>query len=269
MTNLLQDVAFGFRVLIRNPAVTLIAALSLAFGIAANTTIFSLINATLLGSLPYPDPDGIVMLWNYPLQRRDARGSVAAQNYLTWKKESTSFQALGAAYSLSRNLGAEQGAPAERLNGLLATAELFQVLRVEPLLGRVYSESEDQIGAPAPVMLLSYRFWQRYFDGDRDVLGKPLRLDGVETSIIGVMPERFTFLDDNVDFFAPPGLTPIQIQSAAAFLAVAARLRAGVTIKQAQGEMDGIARQLATSDPLRNKRSRASSWPRRPWARAG
>src|SRR5688572_19386374 len=116
MTNLLQDVAFGFRVLIKNPAVTLIAALSLAFGIAANTTIFSLINATLLGSLPYPDPDEVVMLWNYPLQRPDARNSIAAQNYLTWKKQSSSFQAIGAVYSLARNLGAEQGAPAERLN---------------------------------------------------------------------------------------------------------------------------------------------------------
>src|SRR6185295_7367852 len=118
MTNLVQDIAFGFRVLIKNPAVTVIAVLSLALGIAANTTIFSLINATLLRSLPYPEPDRVVMLWTVPLQRPENRNSVAAQNYLTWKKESKSFEAMGTVWELTRNLGADQSAPAERLQGM-------------------------------------------------------------------------------------------------------------------------------------------------------
>jgi putative ABC transport system permease protein len=115
MTSFFQDVVFGFRVLIKNPAVTVIAVVSLALGIAANTTVFSLIDATLLGSLPFPEPERIVMLWNYPLQRPEARGSVGAQNYFTWKSESRSFDAMGAVYFYTRNLGADQGNPAERV----------------------------------------------------------------------------------------------------------------------------------------------------------
>jgi putative ABC transport system permease protein len=139
------------------------------------------------------------------------------------------------------------------LQGELVSPDLFNVLRVEPLMGRVYTEAEDQINNPAPVAVLGYRFWQRRFGGSPDVLGKTVRMDGVDTTIIGVMPERFTFLDDGVDFFAPIGITPVQIQSSATFLTVAARLKPGVPMQQAQSEMNGIASQIAISDPARNK----------------
>jgi putative ABC transport system permease protein len=253
MAILWQDIVYGFRMLIKNPAVTFIAVLSLALGIAANTTIFSLINATLLGSLPFPDPERIVILWTVPRDRPQARNSVAGQNYVAWKSQSQSFEAVGAMFENVRNLGAENGAPAERVAGQFLTPSFFKVLGVQPLMGRLFSEAEDKFGDAAPVALLSHQFWQRRFGGAPDILGKTLRLDGVETTIIGVMPPGFSFFDDNIDFWGPSAITPTQMQSTAAFLVIGARLKPGMSIRQAQTEMEGIAKQLAVSDPDRNK----------------
>src|SRR5262245_40885420 len=189
MTNFRQDLLFGTRMLLARPGFTIAAVLSLALGIGANTTIFSLINSSLLAGLPYREPERLVALWTSRVDRPSLRSSATATNYLAWKEQARSFDAVGASFGFPSNLGtSEDGTPAERIQGTRFTASMWDVLDVEPILGRVFTPDEDRNGAPAPVVVLSYTFWQRRFAGDRQIVGKTLRLDGVETDIIGVMP---------------------------------------------------------------------------------
>jgi putative ABC transport system permease protein len=254
MTTFWQDLVFGARMLLARPGFTLVAVLSLALGIGANTTIFSLINASLLADLPYRDPDRLVALWTSFLDRPDARGGVTGANYLAWKEQSRSFDTVGASFGFSMNLGSsEDGAPAERIEGMRFTASMWNVLGVQPIRGRVFTADEDRNGSPAPVAVLSYNFWQRRFAGDPQIVGKTMPLDGVQTDIIGVMPDGFDFASTETDIWAPAGFTPQQLTSAASFLQVTGRLRAGVTIEQAQTEMTALSKGLAAEFPERNK----------------
>jgi putative ABC transport system permease protein len=242
-----QDLLYGFRMLLKKPGFTIVAALSLGLGIGANATIFSIINATLLSDLPYPDASRLTVLWTAPLNRPGIRNSVTAGNYLAWKNRSQSFMAMGGVYSFPSNLGAERdGSPAESLDGEHFSASMWDVLGVQPWKGRVFTKDEDQDGNPAPVMVLSYPFWQRRFAGDPNVLGRKVLLDNLETTIIGVMPKGFDYANSTTDFWAPLGITPQQMSSTASFLLVAGRLKPGVSMQQAQAEMDSIAHGLIT-----------------------
>jgi len=233
--------------LLKKPGFTVIAALSLGLGIGANATIFSIINATLLSDLPYPDANRLMVLWTAPLNRPGIRSSVTGGNYLAWRDRNQSFQSIGGLYGFPSNLGAERdGSPAERLDGEHFTASMWDVLGVKPLMGRLFTKDEDQNGNPAPVMILSYPFWQRRFDGDPNVLGRRVLVDNQETTIIGVMPKGFDYASSTTDFWAPIGFTPQQLTSTATFLVVAGRLKPGVSIQQAQAEMDSIAQGLVT-----------------------
>jgi predicted permease len=254
VSTLLQDLLYGFRMLLKKPGFTVIAALSLALGIGANATIFSIINATLLSDLPYPDANRLMVLWTAPLNRPGIRNNVTARNYLAWKDRSQSFQSIGALYGFPSNLGAERdGSPAERLDGAHFSYSMWDVLGVKPSLGRVFTKEEDQDGNPAPVMVLSYPFWQRRFAGDPNVLGRKVLLDNQETVIIGVMPKGFDFANSTTDFWAPLGITPQQMSSTASFLLLAGRLKPGVSPQQAQAEMDSIAQGLVGAFPGNTK----------------
>jgi len=247
LSTLWQDLLYGFRMLLKKPGFTVIAALSLGLGIGANATIFSIINATLLSDLPYPDANRLMVLWTAPLNRPGIRSSVTGGNYLAWRDRNQSFQSIGGLYGFPSNLGAERdGSPAERLDGEHFTASMWDVLGVKPLMGRLFTKDEDQNGNPAPVMILSYPFWQRRFDGDPNVLGRRVLVDNQETTIIGVMPKGFDYASSTTDFWAPIGFTPQQLTSTATFLVVAGRLKPGVSIQQAQAEMDSIAQGLVT-----------------------
>jgi len=254
LSTLWQDLIYGFRMLLKKPGFTAVAALSLGLGIGANATIFSIINATLLSDLPYPEPGRLVVLWTAPRNRPGARNNVTARNYLAWKDRSQSFQGMGGLYGFPSNLGAERdGAPAEQLDGEHFTYTMWDTLGVKPLLGRVYTKDEDQDGNPAPVMVLSYPFWQRRFAGDPNVLGRTVLLDSQETTIIGVMPKGFDFANSTTDFWAPIGFTPQQLSSTASFLLVAGRLKPGVSVQQAQAEMAAIAQGLVGVYPGNTK----------------
>jgi len=247
LITLWQDVLYGFRTLRKKPAFTIVAALSLALGIGANATIFSILNATLLSSLNYPEAERLVVLWSAPLNRPGIRNGVTAGNYLAWKERSQSFQSVGGMFEFPSNLGAEQdGSPAERLDGERFTASMFEVLGVKPRLGRVFTQEEDQDGNPAHVVVLSYPFWQRRFAGDPNILSRKILLDNVETTIIGVMPEHFDYANTTTDFWAPAKFSPQQLSSSASFLLVAGRLKSGVSMQQAQAEMDSVAKGLVT-----------------------
>jgi predicted permease len=247
LITLWQDVLYGFRTLRKKPAFTIVAALSLALGIGANATIFSILNATLLSSLNYPEAERLVVLWSAPLNRPGIRNGVTAGNYLAWKERSQSFQSVGGMFEFPSNLGAEQdGSPAERLDGERFTASMFEVLGVKPRLGRVFTQEEDQDGNPAHVVVLSYPFWQRRFAGDPNILSRKILLDNVETTIIGVMPEHFDYANTTTDFWAPAKFSLQQLSSSASFLLVAGRLKPGVSMQQAQAEMDSVAKGLVT-----------------------
>jgi putative ABC transport system permease protein len=243
-----QDLLYGFRMLLKKPGFTIVAALSLGLGIGANATIFCIINATLLSDLPYPDANRLIVLWTSPLNRPGIRNNVTAKNYLAWKERSQSFQSIGGLYSFPSNLGAERdGSPAETLDGEHFSASMWDVLGVQPSKGRVFTKEEDQDGNPAPVMILSYPFWQRRFAGDPDILGRKVLLDNAETTIIGVMPKGFDYANSTTDFWAPLGITPQQMSSTASFLLIAGRLNPGVSMQAAQAEMDSIAHGLETA----------------------
>jgi len=242
-----QDLLYGFRMLLKKPGFTIVAALSLGLGIGANATIFSIINATLLADLPYPDANRLTVLWTAPLNRPGIHNYVTAGNYLAWRDRNQSFQSVGGLYSFPSNLGAERdGSPAERLDGAHFSFSMWEVLGVKPWKGRLFTQDEDQNGNPAPVIVLSYPFWERRFAADPNVLGRKVLLDNQETTIIGVMPKGFDYANSTTDFWAPLGITPQQLTSTASFLLVAGRLKPGVSIQAAQAEMDSIAHGLET-----------------------
>jgi putative ABC transport system permease protein len=254
MTTWWQDILYGFRMLLKKPGLTIVAALSLALGIGANTVIFSLINTTLLRPLPYGDPGRLVMIWSVPLDHPDQLNGVTAYNYLAFQERAKSFEAMGIVRTNVCNIGAdEHGQPPERVDSENYTPSMFQTLGVQPILGRVLAADENPIDTPARVLLISNRFWQRRFNGDRNVIGQSLRVDGLDKTIIGVMPPNFYLFDERADFFAPLNWTRTEMASTQYTIGVAARLKPGGALKQAQAEMDALAAQQMASDPVRNK----------------
>ena len=255
MTTLWQDILHGFRMLLKRPGFTAVAALSLALGIGANTVIFSLINGLLLRPLDYPEPGRLVWVWSVPLQNRTAQGSTLAPNFFALRDKNQSFQTVGGTWGgVTANLGAgEDGTPGEKIQGQHFTPGMFEALGVQPEKGRTFAADEDRVDDAARVMVVSHDFWQRRFHGDPDVVGKSLRLDGEPYTVIGVMPASFGFFSDNTDFWKPVPMNSTMVQSTGFGMAVVARLKPGVAIQQAQSEMDALAVNLALADPVRNK----------------
>ena len=256
LQDLWQDVKYGVRMMRQSPGFTLIVAISLALGIGANTAILGALRATLLGSVPFPDGDRLVLLRTYPEQNPAIQNNNASiPDYVAWKQQSRSFESMGASIAdHSRDFGAEQdGRPAERIEGQGFAPSLFVTLGVHPFLGRTFTEEEAEIDNPAPVMVLSYRLWQRRFGGDPGVLGKQVRLSGANMTIIGVMPPDFQYPIDETEYWVPLGINRFQLQGSARFFTVAARLNPGVSVQQAQAEMDAIGAQLVRDFPDRHK----------------
>jgi putative ABC transport system permease protein len=170
-----------------------------------------------------------------------------------WKEQSRSFDAIGGLANNAVDFGAEEnGTPAERVQGENMTPGLLNVLGARPLIGRLFTEAEDEVDHPAPVILISHRLWIRRFGGTADILTRKVLVNGVNTSIIGVMPPDFRFTDENGDFIAPIPLNHFQLRGSARFLTVAAKLKPGVTMTQAQSEMEAISAQLARQFPDRD-----------------
>jgi putative ABC transport system permease protein len=254
MTNTWQDIVYGFRMLLKKPGFTIVAALSLALGIGANTVIFSLIDTTLLRPLPYAEADRLVMIWSVPLDHPDQLNGVTAYNYLAFQERAKSFDAMGMIRTNVCNIGAdEHGQPPERVDCENFAPSMFRTLGVKPILGRVLADDENPIDNPARVFLISYGFWQRRFNGDRNVVGQILHVDGLDKTIIGVMPPNFYLFDEQADFWTPLNWTRTEMASTQYTSGVAARLKPGVALKQAQAEMDALATQQAAADPGRNK----------------
>ena len=253
MNSLWQDIQFGFRTLGRNRGFTAVAALSLALGIGLNTTIFTLMNAIMLGSLPFPESDRLVAVFSIAPQHPDQLNNVSMPDLFAWKDRVRSFEAFGALNNNAADFGAgENGTPAERVQGEVATPGLLRALGVRPMLGRLFTDEEDAVDHAAPVIVISHRLWMRRFGGAADILTQKVMVSGETTSIIGVMPPDFRFTDENADYLAPLPINHFQLQRSARFLTCAARLKPGVSIQQAQSEMDAVSRQLAAEFPQRD-----------------
>ncbi|MDQ3137626.1 MAG: ABC transporter permease, partial [Gemmatimonadota bacterium] len=186
MHTLIGDFRFALRRLRRAPTFTVAAVACLALGIGANTAIFTVINAVLVRPLPYPEPDRLVMVWEANRDRQGDRNVVSPANYLDWRAQNTVFESTAAVYHTRMNLTG-RGEPLE-VPVELATAGLFRLLGMRPLLGRTFSAEEDVPGGPA-VVVLSHGLWQRRFGGAPDVVGQTIALDGTAVTVVGVLPE--------------------------------------------------------------------------------
>jgi putative ABC transport system permease protein len=189
-----------------------------------------------------------------PLDHRDQLNGVTAYNYLSFAERTKSFESVGMIRNNVCNIGSdEHGQPPERVDCENFTPSVFKTLGVKPVLGRVLADDENPVDTPSPVLLISDRFWKRRFNGDRSAIGQVLRVDGIDKTVIGVMPPNFYVFDEDADFWTPMNWTRTEMQSTQYTSGVVARLKPGVEIKQAQSEMDALTAQLASSDPGRDK----------------
>ncbi len=251
--DLWQDLYFGARMLKKRPGFTLIAVVTLGLGIGANTAIFSVVNALLLRPLPYVDAGRLVQLAER--SREGKRLEVAYPNFVDWRARATSFAGLAATAPISFNLIGED--KALRVDGRTVNWNFFQLLGVQPQLGRQFAEADDRYGAPRTVML-SHNFWQQRFGGEPSVIGKSLLLTGESYTVIGVLPEGFEYFEaadvyTPKEIFLAPDSGMADRGSTAADSYAVARLRPGVTIEQANKEMAALGAQLAEEYPQVNE----------------
>ncbi len=256
--DLWQDLRYGARMLRKNPGFSAVVVLTLGLGIGANAALFSVINGVLLNPLPYPQPEQLVTL--HQSKPNFETGAIPYPNFRDWKKENQTFSAMaisrGSSFSL---IGTGE---AERVSGRRVSAEIFSVLGVEPALGRNFEPGEDEPGA-GPVVIISAELWQRKFGAAADVPGKSLTLDDKSYTIIGVLPASFNLYRGN-DVYVPMGQwnnRALQSRSAALGLHGIGRLKPGITLAQAQEDLDGVMRRLAEAYPEANRGNGAAIIP--------
>ena len=254
MQTLWQDIRYGIRMLKKTPSVTVIVILALALGIGANSAIFSVVNAVLLRPLPYEKSEELLFL-NEKSAVLDEM-SISYPNFEDWRAQNQVFEKIGVYNRASYNLTGV--GEAERINTAQMSADMFQVLRISPALGRLYTNDEDKPGA-APVVILSYGLWQRRFGGQTSIINQPISLNGKSYTVIGVMPANY-FYPSRVEMWVPVG----QLSGQASWkqrgnhpgLYGVARLKPGVTQEQAQADMDRVAANLEKQYPDTNAGNR-------------
>ena len=249
METLWQDLRYGARTLLKKPGFTIVAVITLALGIGANTAIFSVVNAALLRPLPYPEADRLVLIWGRLPGHGVQRLNVSLPEYLEYRDRMRSFAAV-AVYGQSNFNFTGRGEP-ERLVGMLASANLFPILGVAPMLGRNFLPEEDRTGHEQ-VVILSHSLWQRRFGGDPNLLGQTIALNGRGHIVVGVMPPGFQFSGSNVELWRPIAFSAADLspdERGNHWLRALARLRPPVTQAQAQRELDALARQMRQEHP--------------------
>ena len=255
MQTLWQDLLFGARVLLKNPGFTAVVVLTLALGIGANTAIFSVVNAVLLRPLPYQEPDRIVSLSSY---RRGRLGQISPANFLDWREQNRTSAQMAAIFTRDANLSSN--GEAERMPFAITSANFFQVMGVQPGLGRTFLP-EEEIAGHAPVVIISHGLWQQRFASDLKIIGQSLTIDGQSYSVVGVAPAGFQYPAETQIWSPPRRIVPELNQNIGdetrvrglGYLSAVARLKPGVTVKQAQVEMDAIAARLEQAFPDANK----------------
>jgi predicted permease len=255
MNTLLQDLRYGTRTLARSPGFSVLAVLTLALGVGATTAIFSVVNGVLLRPLPYREPDRIANLWvHFGVGAQDLP-AMSPGDFRDYQQRSRSFDAL-AAGSGAQVVGAtgaltDSGWEAERVDVSAVTANFFPLLGVDPIYGRHFTPEEEALGGPRVVML-NNGLWKRRYGADPQMVGRRIRLDGFDQTVVGIMPENFHLWLPSEAFLITDSQIwkPLQFNYGAmpprnfTFFTVFGRLAPGVTFDQAQADLDGIAGQL-------------------------
>jgi predicted permease len=248
--NIVRDVSYSLRVLLKNYAFTIVVVLTLALGIGANTAIFSFANGILLRPLPYPQSDRLVVLDETALKRGIDSMSVSYPNFLDWREQNKVFEDIAAYYGTNRFSLSGAGEPIQ-IRGSRVSHGLLEILRVSPQLGRTFTANEDRPDEDA-VVILGYDLWQRNFGGDPNILGKQITLSNRSRTVIGVMPHGFRFPEVS-DLWVPLALTTKIFTRTDHGLNAIARLKDGVTLAQAQSEMNNIAARIEEQNPVTNE----------------
>jgi putative ABC transport system permease protein len=259
MESILQDIRYGVRSLLKTPAFTAVALVVLALAIGANTAIFTVVNAVLLRPLPYPDADRLVMLWetNPRFQIGIDTLPVTAGDFVDWREQNNSFEQVCAFGAIHLNLNGV-GEP-ERISAASVSPDFFRLMKVEPMLGRLFQVKDEEPGKDR-VVVISYALWQKRFGGQADAIGRTLNLDGESYTVIGIAPEGFQFprakelpyflgVTTQTDLWKPMTFSDdfIRRKRSDHQLSVIARLRAGATPERAQAEMTAIAQRIELS----------------------
>jgi putative ABC transport system permease protein len=254
LETLLKDIRFGARTLGKNRGFTLVAVLTLALGIGANTAIFSVVEAVLLRALPYPDADRVVLLWENNRMRNRPRNVVNPGNLADWREQSRSFDEV--AGFVDQRYSLTGGGEPEEVAAQAATPNLFRLLGARPELGRTLLPG-DEAGGRQDVAVISHGLWRRRFGGSPEVVGKVVNLDGRGVTVVGVMPPDFRwFIKENSQSGKPAEVwVPLELpeQQGAArrgrYMSAVARLRDGVTVEHARSELDTIAARIEAEYP--------------------
>jgi predicted permease len=251
METLLQDLRYGLRMLAKSPGFTAIAVLTLALGIGTNTALFSVVNGVLLNPLAYPQSGQLVAL--YGKTPGFDQASINYSNFLDWQRDTQTFSSMAIYRNQDYNFTGT--GEAERLSGYMISADFFSTLGVRPVLGRAFRADDDVVGA-APVVILGGGFWKRKFGSSLEIIGRPIVLNGISYTIVGVISSGFTFYGHDRDVYTPIGQwndasfrdRRVDVSSHGV-----GRLKPGVTLSQAKADMDGVAQNLAVVYPEADK----------------
>jgi predicted permease len=255
LKSLPQDLRYGSRVLVKSPGFSLIAILTLALGIGANTAIFSVVNGVLLNPLPFHDPHQLVSMFQEMPNFKN--GSISYLNFTDWRRMNTTFAAMAAYRSTGFNLSGN-GEP-ERLHGEMISAGFFEILGVNPVMGRTFTTDEDRLGAN-PTVMITEGLWQRKFGGRKDIIGQRMVLDDVGRTIVGVVPSSFHLHIQNFQRGGPMNEVYVPVgeynepkfyseRDAGWGLDAIGRLKPGVTLQQAREDMERVSRDLTAAYP--------------------
>jgi predicted permease len=262
LDRLTQDLQFGARMIAKSPGFAVIAIMTLALGIGANTALFSVVNGVLLNPLPYPEPEQLVTL--HESKPNFDSGSISFLNFRDWRKENTTFSMMG--ISRGYAFGLTGAGEPEQVRSEFVSTDFFPLLGVKPVIGRLFEEGEDEFGA-SPVAIISEGFWNRKFASAQDVVGKGLTLEGRVFTIVGVVPASFNLQLGNFracELYVPIGQwsnSGLHVRAAGLGIHGIGRLKPGVTIQQARADMARVTGHLAEAYPDADKGIGATLFP--------
>lgn len=264
LTDLVRDLRYGCRMLARNPTFTIVSVVSLAIGIGANCAAFSFADAILLRPLPVPRPGEVLTVGSTVSLEGTGNAVASYPEYVEIRDRSQTFDGLAGFTNTTVGFAADPRTPPKLRLGMLVSGNFFTAMAVEPQFGRTFRPDEDRVPGRDAVLVLGYDFWEQQFGGDPSILGRTVRLNGIEFTIVGVAPASFTGLDQfaRFDFYAPlmmwPRLTadsndrPLEVRDQR-WLTIKGRLKPGVTISQARMELSVIGNDLARAYPETNE----------------
>src|SRR5215470_16979617 len=243
---LIQDLRYGARMLLKNPGVTLVAIITLSLGIGANTTIFSLINSLLLKPIPFPQADRLALVWQSQVSNLNSRNIVSAPNFWDWQRQNDVFENMAVFENAGKGYDLSGDGEPERVSGLRVSAGFFDTLGVKPRLGRAFSPEEEQPGKHQ-VVVISDGLWRSRYNSDPAIVGKTIKVDSENHTVIGVMPPEFEFQFSSPihQLWVPVAYTRNYKDRGFQYFICIGRLKPGVTMEQASAQMSAIGLRLA------------------------